>query len=310
MGIDDTTRVRLWRTLQHFNETYGIQPDSNDNWIVDTSHLEELPSRLLDVYGEETLSADLDELCKETGLRLKDWIRKTSGERVLDAVEAFLIVLGDEERIRCVAMLNEVLEQQDSPWRLLTEQFVLLDSVFVHTELVQRASEALSHADFEGSARHLIDAHHDLADGDTRGTIHNAGCSLENTMKAMLRREDGTTKRLLDDLLATGAFDDVPERHRAAFVNNVIMSLPWLRNRFGGHGRGPVVSDLPNSYGRLALGLAAVLNEFLVRLHLERSATPTDADIAVGDTAHPKTDDFVPLAASMPPSSNDYDIPF
>jgi hypothetical protein len=52
-----------------------------------------------------------------------------------------------------------------------------------------------------------------------------------------------------------------------------MLALPWMRNHLGGHGQGRDEKPLPEPYARLALGLAAVFDEFIVGLAIERDSS-------------------------------------
>ena len=84
-----------------------------------------------------------------------------------------------------------------------------------------------------------------------------------------------------------GYFDDLPESIRSGFAEQVMKTLPFMRNKLAGHGQGAEIVDVPVVYGELAMQLAAVLHNFLITKHLERKppepahalATIVDDDI-------------------------------
>ena len=85
-------------------------------------------------------------------------------------------------------------------------------------------------------------------------------------------------KQLTDALLEEGFFDDLPEDQRGGLAKQVVGALPWLRNRLGGHGQGREPRPVSDPYARLALGLAAVFNEFIVTLAIERDGSLVQAE--------------------------------
>lgn len=76
--------------------------------------------------------------------------------------------------------------------------------------------------------------------------------------------------RLIKELLAKGCFDDLPEAARSSFGEQVLKTLPSLRNRLGGHGQGATVLEVPQAYGELAVQLAAAFHNLLLTKHLQR----------------------------------------
>ena len=108
---------------------------------------------------------------------------------------------------------------------------------------------------------------------DGRTVVHNAGKAFESVMKAALDKDDLTAQQLTDALVEEGFFDDLPEDKRGGFAKQVVGALPWIRNRLGGHGQGRDTQPVGEPYARLALGLAAVFNEFIVTLAIERDSS-------------------------------------
>ena len=205
-----------------------------------------------------------------------------------------------------------MLGEEDTVWRMLDGQFVLLDAVFVHERVVAASQETLHSVRFEGAAQEMLAAQHDLADQDTRGAAHNAGKSFESTMKAALGQEaHHAAKPLIDALLDAGWFNGLPEELRGGFTSQVMLALPWMRNHLGGHGQGRNEQPLPEPYARLALGLAAAVNEFIVAFAIERDSTlvrATDerASSAASVVAIDESD-FMPAPMA---AAGDEDIPF
>jgi hypothetical protein len=301
--LDERLRGRLWRMLSKHNQEFESWEDGS---FVLGSDFDTVYDALLDVIGQRTLTLDGDEI------GLERWFTSGPGDGVLDAVEFFYEKSSGGREPSFSADVNRVLGEEDMSWRLLGGQFVLLDSVFVHEQIVAASHEALGSVGFEGAAHELLDAQHDLADGDVRGAIHNAGSSFESAMKAALDQDDYlTAKKLIDALRAGGYFEGIPEKLRGQFVEEVLTGLPWMRNKLGGHGQGKDKQTISEPYARLALGLAAVLNEFIVALAVERDASivkVTDQRGSTGAEDLPPQDegDFLPV----PGSKGDDDIPF
>lgn len=300
VDLSGRLRTRLWRLMGRCNESFSVQRDPNDGWTETTDFLSELQTDLLDAYGINGLVVeDPDGIGHDADFAW--WFDAGPAAGALDAVEGFLGYVDEGNRAAFAASVNDVMVEEDSSWRLLDGEFILLDSVFVHDRLVSGSQAALHSVRFSGAAQEMLSAENDLVDGDGRGAIHNAGSAFESTMKAALERDDVTPKQLTDALVEVGFLDGLPEKHRDGFVTNVLMALPWMRNRLGGHGQGRDHQPVPAPYARLAIGLAAVLNEFVVALAIER-----DSSLVV-EEAKPSADEdlvFVPFSAT------DDDIPF
>jgi hypothetical protein len=253
--------------MDNYKESFFYQPDPSDNWSERTDYLEQLYGQLLDVTGEKTLSVN------GADASLEAWVTRGEALGVLDVLELFASELSDDRRPAFAAQLNDILAEEDSSWRILDGNFIGLDAVFVHEQVVASSQETLHAVRFEGAAQEILDAHHDILDGDRRGAIHNAGKSFESTMKAALDERHLTAKQLVDHLAAEGFFDGLPEELRTGFASQVMLALPWMRNRLGGHGQGRDTHAVGDPYARLAVGLAAVFNEFVVNLAIERDGS-------------------------------------
>jgi hypothetical protein len=264
--FEQPLRARIWRLLERYNDSYT---DQDGNFA---SHLRQLEKDLLDAYGDSTLRVrapgwDGETIDREASLSY--WIGLGAAYGVLDAVEGYRRHIGDSwGSFR--SELNSILSEEESTWRLIDSEFVLLDSVFVHEHIVAHSQSTLHSVRFSGAAQEMLDAQNALVAGDGRAVVHNAGKSFESVMKAALDRDHLTAQQLTDALLAEGFFDDLPEDQRRGFAKQVIAALPWMRNRLGGHGQGRETQPVGGAYARLALGLAAVFNEFIVSLAIER----------------------------------------
>lgn len=304
VSLDERLRGRLWRVMDRFNESWSHTPYPGDSWIETTDDFEQATSALLDVSGESDLRVD------GVKVAIQGWVTTNGPDAgVLDFVELFYLQVEESGRPTFVADVNRVLGEEDAAWRMLDGQFVLLDAVFVHEHVVASSQETLHSVRFEGAAQEMLSAQHDLTDQDARGAVHNAGKSFESTMKAALGQDAHlAAKPLIDAMQEVGFFDGLPEDLRGGFTSQVMLALPWMRNHLGGHGQGRDEQPLPEPYARLALGLAAALNEFIVSLAIGRDPSlaeeadervPRPGEVLVSEA------DFLPVG----PAGDD-DIPF
>lgn len=297
--LADSLRVRIWRLMQRYDDSF-IEEGSY------TSHLEQLETDLLDAYGQSRLSLE-----REPGIyapaQFKPWARYSPAQGLLDAVEGYARhIPSNWESFR--SELNDILGEEEAHWRLLDSEFVLLDSVFVHENIVARSQSALHSVRFSGAAQEMLNAQNALVDGDGRAVVHNAGKSFESVMKAALDKDHLSAQQLTDALLEEGFFDGLPEDQRGGFAKQVVGALPWMRNRLGGHGQGREAQPVGDPYARLALGLAAVLNEFVVTLAIERDSSLVQAAPPVAVEAI--TEETFSPSVLPPGAAGDDDIPF
>lgn len=260
-------------TLVSSDADFSHYPIPNDNWRVDTSVLNELPGKLCSTYGEDSLTAKISN--KKAEATLREFVLATKPEQVFDVIELFyneLRGIEPEKLSKFQSELNEVFFDEDLPWRLVDGEIFKVDSEFLAYQLVENAQSLLKTTGFAGAYEEFRHARSDLTAGDTKGAIHNACKSVESALKTLLKRSDGTAKELIDELVRSGFVSDLPENVRNGFATNVLMSLPYLRNRLGGHGQGSDSLDVPYVYGELSIHLAAAFIQFLLRQHLSKQA--------------------------------------
>jgi AcrR family transcriptional regulator len=292
--LGERVRTRIWRLLSRYNGTHWVQPDPNDQWTQETDYISEVGGELLDIWGEAVLPG-----ASETPSDVEGFVLNGPASGVLDTIELFIPYISESERAAFLATLNELLAEEDTTWRVLDREMVQLDSVFVHEQIVARAKEVIAQHGFEGAADELRRAQNDLLDGDPRGAVHNAGSSFESVAKAVLGVTHGTARQLILQLKEKGYFDGLPEEHIDGFATNVLESVPWMRNRLGGHGQGKDAVELPAPYARLALNLAAALDQSIIELKLSRDGEPTTPEdhLSAGDfsSAFVAGDDDIPF---------------
>lgn len=103
---------------------------------------------------------------------------------------------------------------------------------------------------------------------------------MESALKTVLGRSDGNASDLLAAFQASGYLDDLPEELRGMMTKAVLMALPTLRNKLGGHGQGAVVVAVSRPYAELAVHLAGAFLRFIVEKHVAAKPPqkPSDPD--------------------------------
>lgn len=136
--------------------------------------------------------------------------------------------------------------------------------------LAASAHDALAANRLVGAADEYAKARQELGSGDAKDGIFYAGKSFESVMKVMTGLHHASADQLIKEMLSQGYFDDLPESVRSGFAEQVMKTLPFMRNKLAGHGQGAEIVDVPVVYGELAMQLAAALHNFLITKHLER----------------------------------------
>lgn len=262
-------RMRLWYIIEEFDYSMLIQPDPNNSWNETTTVLAELPNELLKIYGTNKLEAFVDDSGMRKEVKIKEFVLGAYPAQVLDVIEMVCNGLVQESYRNIHVKINQVMKDGNCPWVLSDGQFVLMDSSFFESEVLERANELLSINLFQGAKEEFLEARNDFTVGDYKGSIHNACKAFESVMKGIENRTDGTASDLIKGLDKIGFYERIPEPIKDGFANQILSSVPYLRNRLGGHGQGSEIVDVPNEVAKLTLHLSASLIIFLMEHHLE-----------------------------------------
>lgn len=279
---------RVWQVLERFNESYRV--DDGSGWFEERSFLDDTARRIREAHGWERLGVKRGKGAREP-TDLKGFVAETYPSEVLDAVEAFYLEMPNG-RGAFAAAINEVFEDEGAPWRLSDGQFFKVDSEFLRQNVLARSQELLVAEGFQGAFEEFVEARNDLESGDHKGAIHNACKAYESALKAVLGTVTGNANKLLERFEAEGFLDDLPEEIRGGVLSQVMLSVPFLRNRLGGHGQGEAVVEVEKQHAELALHLAGSLIVFVVEAHLKRKPEEPDRE------------------SSSVPSDDDDDLPF
>ncbi len=268
--MSDRLRRRLWMLLKKHDFSWNYQPDPNDRWIDTTSALQEVERELCRQYGEGRLVA-FDDTNKRMPVDLEKFAKGAYPAQALDMVECFYGYLDGNNKPTFQQEINSIFEEENSPWRLTDGQFFKVDSKFLQMQVVARAHELLGSKGYEGALEEFKEARNDLVSGDSKGAINNACKSLESAIKVILQKESGNASVLIRELNRIGFYSDIPEEIGQAFGDTVLMSLPFIRNKLGGHGQGGKVVNVPKHYAELAVHLTASFILFITQKSIELS---------------------------------------
>lgn len=181
---------------------------------------------------------------------------------MLDVIEAYYAQHDDEaKRSELERTTNRILSEETLPLRLSQGQLFQVDSEFLDAEVIARTEELLAANDYAGALDEFREARNDLAAGDHREAIAKAQHAFESTMKTILGSGavNWNANKLIDELRVSGFYRDLPHDENA-FGPSVLMGLPFLGNRYGRHGQGGTVVEIPRHYAELAIHLSGALS--------------------------------------------------
>lgn len=268
--IPADARPKLSTCLAGYNASVGVQRDPNDNWVSNSSVVEEAILELMSEHGWEDIPGT-DLVHKgEFYDAFKHLIRHGEAQVVFDFIELAMWQMNQQDREKCRVKINQIFDLHDCAWRIADGEFFKLDADFMGARLAAGAHDALAANRFVGAADEYAKARQELGSGDVKDGIIHASKSFESVMKVMTGLQHANADQLIKGMLSQGYFDDLPEDVRSGFAEQVMKTLPFLRNKLAGHGQGAVIIDVPVVYGELAMQLAAAFHNLLISKHLER----------------------------------------
>jgi hypothetical protein len=285
--ISDDARPKLSTCLADYNASVGVQRDPNDNWISNSSVVEEAILELTSEHGWDGIPGTNAIERGQYYDAFKHLIRHGEGQVVFDFIELAMAHMDQADREKCRVKINQIFDLHDCVWRIADGEFFKLDADFMGARLAAGAHDALAANRFVGAADEYAKARQELGSGDVKDAIIHAGKSFESVMKVMTGLEHANADLLIKAMMSQNYFDDLPESIRLGFAEQVMKTLPFLRNKLAGHGQGAEIVDVPVVYGELAMQLAATFHNFLISKHLERKppepVKPTAAISSIDD---------------------------
>ena len=264
-----------------------VQRDPYDNFHSNSSVAEEAVLELIREHGWDGVpDTPVRNDCNYSDI-LKHIINNFGAEIIFDYIELAMPHMEDAEREKCRVKLNQIFDLHLCPWRIADGEFFKLDADFVGERLTATAHDALAANRFVGAAQEYAKARQELAAGDVKDAIFYAANSFESVLKVLTGQKYLNADQLIKSMVSQNYFDDLPDAVRAGFADQVLRTLPFLRNKLAGHGQGASVVEVPAVYGELALQLAATLHNLLISKHLERNPPPppkpTDNSMSYSD---------------------------
>ncbi|QPR37344.1 hypothetical protein I6G96_13285 [Delftia acidovorans] len=254
-----------------------------------------------DQYGSHStgLYSELNEvLCREYGLfrlhregndcdeRLFNFILQTDDiEKCLDAVELCFRLINNHiagnlhylqatsRKINpedAVSDLNKRFREHGVGYQFEITEIIRVDSQFIHSEIVKPALILLSGSNFIGASEEFFSAHEHYRHGKNKECLVDCLKALESTIKSICIakgwefRSSDTAKNLINICFTNGLLHTSLDSQFTSLRSLLESGVPTVRNKFGGHGQGAEVVEVPNHITRYALNLTATSIYFLV----------------------------------------------
>lgn len=277
-GDDDSNvpynvKVLIARVMEDFREPISIQPNRYDSCTVNTDALDLAISELDEHVGYRVV--DLDMMRMGSGLDEVHALANVYTPHLFDLVELQYKELSDDAENGKDGFrdeINKVFREHSIPWLLADGRLVKIDPKQFEQDLKLKAldrMEALKDANplYQGAYDELRKAIDFLGRGDYAEAVINAEKSYESVLKVICGpgSETEAANSLIKRLLDAGNLS-LPECLKPeAFQNNVLISLPVIRNKAAAHGSGATGCEMSGPMANLAVNLACALNTYLIQ---------------------------------------------
>ena len=266
--IPDESRSKIIKCLEKNNHSSGINYDPNNQWI--STIIEETILEWLNEYGVDEIS-ESNEISKGNyHSEFQFLITNYGAASIFDFIEIAMKHMERDNRENCRIKINQIFDIHECPWRISDGEFFKLDANFMGERLSANAHDALAANTFTGAAQEFAKARQLLGANEVKDSILYAGKSFESVMKVMTGLNHANADKLIQAMLTQGYFDDLPDGFKSGFGEQVLKTLPTMRNKLSGHGQGSDIIEIPAAYGELSIQLAAAFHNFLITKHLER----------------------------------------
>lgn len=277
-GDDDgdipyNVKVLIARVMEDFREPISFQPNRYDSCTVNTDALD-LAISELDEHVDYRV-VDLDMACMGSGLNEVHALANVYTPHLFDLIELQYEELSDDAENGKGGFrgeINEAFRDNDIPWLLVDGRLVKIDSRQFEQDLKLKALSAMKELKdanplYQGAYDELRKAADFLSRGDCAEAVINAEKSYESVLKIICGSgfETEAANSLIKRLLEAGDLS-LPEGLKPeSFRNNVLMSLPVIRNKVAAHGSGATGCEVSGPMANLAVNLACALDTYLIQ---------------------------------------------
>jgi hypothetical protein len=172
--LPEDARRKIATCIEKYNTSLGVQRDPNDNWISNSSVVEEAILEMLSEHGWDDIpgTSTVHDGKHYDGFR--HLMRHGSAPELFDFLELAMGFMDSGEREKCRLKLNQIFDLHQCPWRIADGEFFKLDADFMGERLSAVARDALAANRFAGASDEYAKARQELAAGGIKDGIFYA----------------------------------------------------------------------------------------------------------------------------------------
>lgn len=268
-GIGYVEHRRIARVLLDFCEPKNVPVSRYNNLTEKTNALVEAAYRFNNVLEYDVIDF-LPRL--EHGWDVEDEEEKLAWldtSWLFSLIELLFDELSPSEKGAFRCAINTVFNDNDIPWLLVDGRMIKIDSKQFEQDMKRKAAEHLNELKdaapvFQSSYDELVKAIEFLDKGNFAEAITNAAKSYESALKVLCNEENATPDKLTKTAVSNRLFELPDSMKPEGFQSQVLMSLPFIRNRPGAaHGAGVGSGEISRNMANLAVNLACALDTYI-----------------------------------------------
>ena len=120
----------------------------------------------------------------------------------MDCIEAWIYVcFNSSATVIAEKELNDAFAMNESNWRVLEGKMILIDSEYLHEEIVQKQVDFMKSLSVNGAHEEFQTAVNEYQQGNFSHAINEAAKSVESTLKFVIKSDiEGDLTKLLKEL--------------------------------------------------------------------------------------------------------------
>ncbi|MFA5646575.1 MAG: abortive infection family protein [Candidatus Ratteibacteria bacterium] len=277
VSIPLKVRTRLLTCLNKFDENFYVTDDSGFNYT--TSFLRKLPASIEAELGISTLLSFPEEGSgpPEPSNLSVFILRGNYPPLIFDILELFYSEVSSMEEGRKDAFqseINNIMEESNLAWRMANGKIFPVDSRYIQEHIINQTYELLHDQQFYGALEEFEKARTDIANENNEGAIQNANLAIESAIKTILGVKKSKPGKLYQQIIEKEFIPKYFNGFLECFEEYIMRSPAIIRNEEpgAGHGRGNEKIEIPKSLAELAINLTAVMINYLIKRHIEKSS--------------------------------------
>lgn len=245
ISIAGKLRQKIIFCMQNHDERYGWNGE-------DSIFYDDLRRKLMEIYGITELRAYTSQGLKKAD-SIEEFIKGAWPPYVFDAIEVFNhLAKKDETKTAFEEEINGIFNAEESPYRLLGNEVVVLDSVFLESSVLNRAFKLLKINLFEKACKDFLNARTNFTSGDYSGTIFECNNAMESALIKITGLKKAEQFKLKNMLMKSGVVPDYFQGFLEHF-EGLLQSSFTIANQSARHGK----KDLPSGTNRVDRALAS-----------------------------------------------------